>query len=46
MENPSFLPLDATAQDELWPPEQSASILLYIHPRLIIWFLNDLVFMV
>jgi hypothetical protein len=26
---PSFLPLGATAQDELWPPEQSASILLY-----------------
>jgi hypothetical protein len=27
--NPSFLPLGATAQGELWPPEQSASILLY-----------------
>jgi hypothetical protein len=26
---PSFLPLGATAQGELWPPEQSASILLY-----------------
>jgi hypothetical protein len=25
----SFLPLGATAQGELWPPEQSASILLY-----------------
>jgi hypothetical protein len=24
-----FLPLAATAQGELWPPEQSASILLY-----------------
>jgi hypothetical protein len=23
---PSFLPLGATAQDELWPPEQPASI--------------------
>jgi hypothetical protein len=32
----SFPPLGATAQGELWPPEQSASILLYIHPRLII----------
>jgi hypothetical protein len=33
----SFLPfpLGATAQGELWPPEQSASILLYIHPRLV-----------
>jgi hypothetical protein len=40
----SFLPLSATAQGELWPPEQSASILLYIHPRLIIWFLNNFVF--
>jgi hypothetical protein len=28
-EFPSFLPPGATAQDELWPPEQSASILLY-----------------
>jgi hypothetical protein len=27
--SPSFLPLGATAQGELWPPEQSASILLY-----------------
>jgi hypothetical protein len=26
---PSFLSLGATAQGELWPPEQSASILLY-----------------
>jgi hypothetical protein len=26
---PPFLPLGATAQDELWPPEQSASILLH-----------------
>jgi hypothetical protein len=26
---PFFLPLGATAQGELWPPEQSASILLY-----------------
>jgi hypothetical protein len=26
---PSFLPLGATAQGELRPPEQSASILLY-----------------
>jgi hypothetical protein len=72
---PSFLPLSATAQGELWPPEQSASILLYsssillilslsgygssipapllmsisvqsIHQRLIIWFLNNLVFTV
>jgi hypothetical protein len=25
----SFLPLGATAQGELWPPEKSASILLY-----------------
>jgi hypothetical protein len=25
----NFLPFGATAQDELWPPEQSASILLY-----------------
>jgi hypothetical protein len=25
----SFLPLGATAQGELWPPQQSASILLY-----------------
>jgi hypothetical protein len=27
--DPSFLPLGATAQGELWPPEQSDSILLY-----------------
>jgi hypothetical protein len=26
---PSFFPLGSTAQGELWPPEQSASILLY-----------------
>jgi hypothetical protein len=26
---PSFLPLGATAQGELWHPEQSASIFLY-----------------
>jgi hypothetical protein len=26
---PSFIPLGATAQGELWPAEQSASILLY-----------------
>jgi hypothetical protein len=26
---PSFLPLGATAQGELWPPKQSASILFY-----------------
>jgi hypothetical protein len=45
-EFPSFIPLGATAQGELWPPEQSASIFLYIHLRLIIWFLNNLVFMV
>jgi hypothetical protein len=25
----NFLPLGATAQGELWPPEQAASILLY-----------------
>jgi hypothetical protein len=25
----SSLPIDITAQGELWPPEQSASILLY-----------------
>jgi hypothetical protein len=25
----SFLPLGATAEGELWPPEQSASILFY-----------------
>jgi hypothetical protein len=41
----SFLPLGATAQGELWPPEQSASILLYIHLRQIIWFLNNFVFL-
>jgi hypothetical protein len=27
----SFLPLDAAAHGELWPPEQSASIVLYLH---------------
>jgi hypothetical protein len=72
---PSFPSLGATAQGELWPPEQSASILLYssfhpftsilrrslytssnhllmsisiqsIHPRLIVRFLNNLVFTV
>jgi hypothetical protein len=46
---PSFLSLAATAEGELWPPEQSASILLYssfIHPRLIVWLLNNSVFMV
>jgi hypothetical protein len=42
----SFLPLGVTVQGELWPPEQSASILLYIHPRLTVWFPNNLVFMV
>jgi hypothetical protein len=26
---PSIIPLGATAQGELWPPEQSVSILLY-----------------
>jgi hypothetical protein len=26
---PSFSPLGATAQGELWPPEQSAYILVY-----------------
>jgi hypothetical protein len=26
---PSLFPLGATAQGEFWPPEQSASILLY-----------------
>jgi hypothetical protein len=35
------LPLGATAQGELWSPVQSASI-----PRLTVWFLNNLVFMV
>jgi hypothetical protein len=25
----NFLPLDATVQGELWPPEQSAPIILY-----------------
>jgi hypothetical protein len=25
----AFLPLGATAQGEIWPPEQSTSILLY-----------------
>jgi hypothetical protein len=33
----SFLPLGATAQGELWPPEQSASILLYSEA---VWLLN------
>jgi hypothetical protein len=36
--NASFLPLGATAQGELWPPEQSASILLYSET---VWFLNN-----
>jgi hypothetical protein len=41
---PCFIPsLGATAQGEFWPPEQSASIL---HPRLIMRFLNNLVFTV
>jgi hypothetical protein len=60
---PSFLPLGATAQGELWPPKQSAFIpslffifppvpslmsisLQSIHPRLIVWFMNNLVFTV
>jgi hypothetical protein len=42
---PSFLPLGTTAKGELWPPAQSTSILLYF-PRLTVWFLNNLVFMV
>jgi hypothetical protein len=42
--HPSFLTLGTIAQGELWPPEQSPSIL--IHPRLTVWFLNNLVFMV
>jgi hypothetical protein len=29
LHNYPFLPLGATAQGELWPPEKSASILLY-----------------
>jgi hypothetical protein len=40
----SFLPLGATAQNELWPPEQSASILLYsssILPILSLSFSED-----
>jgi hypothetical protein len=40
----SFLPLGATAQDELWPPEQSASILLYsssFQPILSLSFYGD-----
>jgi hypothetical protein len=45
---PSFLPsfpsLGAAAEGELWPPEQSAFIL--IHPRLTAWFLNNLLFIV
>jgi hypothetical protein len=28
--NGSFLPLGSTARGELWPPEQSASILLFM----------------
>jgi hypothetical protein len=28
-DSPSFLPLGATAQGEVWPPEQTASIPLY-----------------
>jgi hypothetical protein len=39
----SFLSLGATAQGELWPPDQSASILLYSEAD---WLLNNLVFMV
>jgi hypothetical protein len=39
----SFLPLGATAQGELWPPEQSASIIFCSEA---VWFLNNLVFMV
>jgi hypothetical protein len=39
----SFLPLNAIAEGEFWPPEQSASILLYSEAD---WFLNNLVFMV
>jgi hypothetical protein len=31
-DKPSFLPLGAIAQSELWPPEQSASNLLYTEP--------------
>jgi hypothetical protein len=38
-----FISLGITAQGELWPPEQSASILLYSEA---VWFLNSLVFMV
>jgi hypothetical protein len=37
-----FLSLGTTAQGELWPPEQSASILLYSEA---VWFLKNLVFM-
>jgi hypothetical protein len=40
---PSFLPLAATAQGELWPPEKSPSFILYSEAG---WFLNNLVFMV
>jgi hypothetical protein len=32
-----------TAQSQLWAPEQSASSLLCIHPKLIVRFLNSLV---
>jgi hypothetical protein len=45
LSHPSFF-LPSPLQLRLWLPEQSASILLYIHPRLIIWFLNNFVFMV
>jgi hypothetical protein len=41
---PSFLPLSTTAQGELWPPEQSASLLLYpssILPILSVSFCED-----
>jgi hypothetical protein len=38
-----FLPLGATAQGELWPLEQSASILFYSEAD---WFLNNLFVMV
>jgi hypothetical protein len=42
-----LLPLGATAQDELWPPEQSASILLYSSsflPILSLYFFADVDF--
>jgi hypothetical protein len=38
-----LLSLGTKAWGELSTPKQSASILLYIHPRLIIWFPNNLV---